>query len=76
MTEPVLAGATESVLGETPDRNWLDSAAIATVRALDDAGCAFSDVDVDIDAVTVEMPVEIVFWRVSDGAGISVFVPQ
>ncbi len=45
MTEPILAGVAESDLGETPDRNWLDNAAIATVRALDDAGCTLSDVD-------------------------------
>ncbi len=32
--------------------------------------------DVDADAVTVEMPVEVVFWRVSDVAAIPVFVPR
>lgn len=45
MTEPILAGVAESDLGETPDRNWLDNAAIATVRALEDAGCPLADVD-------------------------------
>ena len=32
--------------------------------------------DVGVDAVTVEMPVEVVFWRVSDAAAIPVFVPR
>ncbi|WP_226040137.1 acetyl-CoA acetyltransferase [Natrinema sp. DC36] len=45
MAEPILAGVAESELGETPDRNWLDNAAIATVRALEDAGCSLADVD-------------------------------
>nr|WP_254527807.1 thiolase [Natrinema gelatinilyticum] len=45
MAEPILAGVAESDLGETPDRNWLDNAAIATVRALDDAGCTLAEVD-------------------------------
>jgi len=45
VAEPILAGVAESELGETPDRNWLDNAAIATVRALEDAGCSLADVD-------------------------------
>ncbi|WP_255682136.1 thiolase [Natrinema sp. SYSU A 869] len=45
MAEPIIAGVAESNLGETPDRNWLDNAAIATVRALEDAGCTLEDVD-------------------------------
>ncbi|MFC6719285.1 acetyl-CoA acetyltransferase [Natrialbaceae archaeon GCM10025810] len=45
MAEPVLAGVAESELGETPDRNWLENAAIATVRALSDAGCTLEEVD-------------------------------
>ncbi|SDJ63195.1 acetyl-CoA acetyltransferase [Natronorubrum texcoconense] len=45
MAEPIVAGVAESDLGETPDRNWLDNAGIATVRALEDAGLALSDVD-------------------------------
>jgi hypothetical protein len=42
---PVVAGVAESDLGETPDRNWLENAAVATVRALDDAGLSTDDVD-------------------------------
>ncbi|MDY6819711.1 MAG: acetyl-CoA acetyltransferase [Halobacteriales archaeon] len=42
---PVMAGVAESDLGETPDRNWLENAAIATMRALDDAGLSKDDVD-------------------------------
>ncbi|APX96407.1 acetyl-CoA acetyltransferase [Natronorubrum daqingense] len=45
MAEPIVAGVAESDLGETPDRNWLDNAGIATVRALEDAGLALEDVD-------------------------------
>ncbi|WP_436344253.1 acetyl-CoA acetyltransferase [Natronorubrum sp. FCH18a] len=45
MAEPIVAGVAESDLGETPDRNWVDNAGIATVRALEDAGLALSDVD-------------------------------
>ncbi|WP_440764532.1 acetyl-CoA acetyltransferase [Natronorubrum sp. DTA7] len=45
MAEPIVAGVAESDLGETPDRNWLDNAGIATVRALEDAGLSLSDVD-------------------------------
>ena len=45
MAEPVFAGVAESDLGETPDRNWLDNAAIATVRAIEDAGCTLDEVD-------------------------------
>ncbi|SFS87365.1 acetyl-CoA acetyltransferase [Halostagnicola kamekurae] len=45
MAEPVIVGVAESELGETPDRNWLDNAAIATVRAVEDAGCTLESVD-------------------------------
>lgn len=36
MTEPILAVVAESDPGETPDRNWLQNAAVGAVRALDD----------------------------------------
>lgn len=45
MAEPILAGVAESDLGETPDRNWLENAAIASVRALADAECSLDAVD-------------------------------
>jgi acetyl-CoA acetyltransferase len=44
-TKPVLAGVAESDLGKTPERNWLENAAIATQRALDDAGLPLDEVD-------------------------------
>ncbi|WP_339103179.1 acetyl-CoA acetyltransferase [Haloterrigena salinisoli] len=45
MAEPIVAGVAESDLGATPDRNWLDNAGIATVRALEDAELTLADVD-------------------------------
>jgi acetyl-CoA acetyltransferase len=45
VTRPIFAGVAESDLGTTPDRNWLDLAAQATVRALEDAGLALEAVD-------------------------------
>ncbi|WP_250142404.1 acetyl-CoA acetyltransferase [Halosolutus amylolyticus] len=43
-TDPIIAGVGESELGKTPDRTWIDNAAVASVRALNDAG-------LDLDAV-------------------------
>ncbi|ARS90265.1 acetyl-CoA acetyltransferase [Natrarchaeobaculum aegyptiacum] len=45
MSEPIVAGVAESDLIETPDRSWLDNAAIATVRALEDADLTLEEVD-------------------------------
>jgi acetyl-CoA acetyltransferase len=42
---PIVGGVGESKIGETPDRTWLENAAIAAVRALDDAGLDLDDVD-------------------------------
>lgn len=43
--QPVFAGVAESDLGETPERNWLENAAIASIRALKDAGLTKEEVD-------------------------------
>jgi len=45
VTEPIIAGVAESDLGETPNRNWLENAAVAATRALDDAGCTIDEID-------------------------------
>jgi acetyl-CoA acetyltransferase len=45
VTSPIFAGVAESELGKTPDRNWLENAAVATQRALEDAGCGLDEVD-------------------------------
>ncbi len=45
MAEPIFAGVAESDLHSTPDRNWLENAAVGTKRALDDAGLALDEVD-------------------------------
>lgn len=42
---PVISGVGESEIGETPERTWLDNAAVAAVRALDDASLGLDDVD-------------------------------